>query len=484
MRATTAQVVAGGVAGVLVGCSLPPLGWWPAGIAGEAVLALAVLGQPWRGRLASGAAAGVAQCVIGLWWVGEFSVVGAIALVALEALVPAAAMVVAGRRPLGFVAASTLAVAVAARWPFGGLPLATLPFGQATGPLAAVGRLGGTLAVAAATAAAGALVASAAGRRAGAALVAAGALAAALTAAAVAPDGAGAHPGAHPAARRVAAVQGGGPEGTRAVDTDAQVVFNRQLAAVARMRAQPDLIVLAEGVVVAPIPVEQTYDAAALTTLSARTGATVVAGVEQQLGGRRAVNEVRAWTPDGGLSRPVGKRRLVPFGEYVPLRSLIGGLVPQTPYDTVAGTGRPLLRAGGDDLGVMISFEVFFDGAARAASPGTLLVVPTDASSYRSGQVPAEELAAARLAAIETGRWVVQAAPTGLTAVVRPDGSIAQHSDRGATAVVETTVGLRSGRTPFDRWGDGPVLVAAAAGLLVALTRRRGRTDTPGAQHD
>jgi hypothetical protein len=73
---------------------------------------------------------------------------------------------------------------------------------------------------------------------------------------------------------------------------------------------------------------------------------------------------------------------------------------------------------------VLISYEVFFAERARAATRagGRVLLVPTIASSYTTGQVPAQEVAAARLRAIETGRAVVQAVPTGYSALLDRTG--------------------------------------------------------------
>ncbi len=109
---------------------------------------------------------------------------------------------------------------------------------------------------------------------------------------------------------------------------------------------------------------------------------------------------------------------------------------------------------------------------------GEVLLVPTNASSYSNAQMPTLELGAARLRAIETGRWVAQAAPTGFSAFVDPKGHVLQHSDLGARRVQTATIDLRSGLTPYMRLGDGPFVGGAAvllglAWLLTLLDRRR-----------
>jgi apolipoprotein N-acyltransferase len=102
-----------------------------------------------------------------------------------------------------------------------------------------------------------------------------------------------------------------------------------------------------------------------------------------------------------------------------------------------------------------------------------ILLVPTNASSYRDAQVPAQELAAARLRAIQTGRWVVQAAPTGYSAIVDSDGRVLKSSPLGLAAVVEGTVQLRSGDTPWTATGSWPVVALAIVGLLLGLLSKK-----------
>ena len=124
---------------------------------------------------------------------------------------------------------------------------------------------------------------------------------------------------------------------------------------------------------------------------------------------------------------------------------------------------------------VLISYEVFFADRGRAGvrAGGRLLLVPTNASSYVDAQVPAQQLAVARLRALETGRWVVQAAPTGYSAVIDHHGRVVARSGLGGAAVLRREVQLRTGRTVFVSLGSAPVLVAAAAILLAAHFRRK-----------
>jgi apolipoprotein N-acyltransferase len=166
----------------------------------------------------------------------------------------------------------------------------------------------------------------------------------------------------------------------------------------------------------------------------------------------------------------------VTFGEYIPGRALFQHLanLDLVPRDAIAGHGPGLLDTPAGPLGTVISYEVFFEDRARSAihAGGELLVVPTNASSYRTSQVPTQEVAAAQLRAWETGRDTVQAAPTGYTAVIDHDGRVLARSTLGRQQVVTGTVTLRHGRTLFVTLGDTPVVILAVVGLIAQFALR------------
>jgi apolipoprotein N-acyltransferase len=117
----------------------------------------------------------------------------------------------------------------------------------------------------------------------------------------------------------------------------------------------------------------------------------------------------------------------------------------------------------------MISYEVFFADRARTAVHGgaEILLVPTNASSFKGRQVPGQEVAAARLRAVETGRDLFQAAPTGHSAFVTAGGHVSRTSKLGPRAAATAVLHQRHGRTPYVNYGDRPI-VALALLLLVA----------------
>ncbi len=485
-------------AGALVALSLPPWGWWPLAVAGAALLYWRLAGQPLRTRLFVGWLAGLGCYVPGLFWATSFNWYGGGVLMAVEALaMAAAAALVPARhgRLAAFAGASTLLEAVRTTWPFGGLPLGGVFLGQAQGPLLADARLGGPLLVTLALwglgGAAGELAMAVGSARHGwgrpsarQALVggAAAAVVVAVAAlAAVAP--AGGPPVAHVT---VAAVQGGGRRGVSQAQVDPATVFAAQLEATGLVPrspngAGPSLVVWPEDVVSVDGSLSGSTAARTLSALARDLRTTLVAGVTVTIPRRRFLNEAVAWGPDGRVVGTYEKVHRVPFGEYVPYRSLFAHLatLSSVPRDAVPGHGTGLLRTPAGPLGLMISYEVFFATRGRSAvrAGARLLVVPTNTSSYATSQVPSQEVAADRVQAVAEGRDLVQAAPTGYSTIVHPDGTVVRRSGLGTQQVVTATVALRDGATVYARTGDGPVLVLAAAlaagGLFAAADRRR-----------
>ena len=143
------------------------------------------------------------------------------------------------------------------------------------------------------------------------------------------------------------------------------------------------------------------------------------------------------------------------------------------PRDAVAGHDTGMLETPAGRLGLMLSYEVFFaDRGSSAVDAGAqLLVVPTNTSSYGSSQVPSQEVAADRLQAVENGRDLVQAAPTGFSTLVTPSGDVLERSQLGARGVLFGALGLRDGKTVYATLGDLPLLVLAALALVAGWFR-------------
>jgi apolipoprotein N-acyltransferase len=490
-------LVAGLGCGALIGLSVPPFGWWPLAWLGFAGIAFLLPGQPIRTRILLGLGAGTGQFIMGLWWVQEFSIPGWIALIVVSGLytMVAVAVVPTGRRSsvaIGLPVAMMAAEWARDRFPLGGFPLGEVALGQVASPLAPTLRLGGSLLLTGMAAFCGVILAAMAEAalrwrstrspwssglpvRAGARRItwaALGLVAIGLAVVGVAelsPSGAG----SRLPPMKVALVQGGGPRGTRAINTDPELVVQRQLAASASLQAPLDLVIWPEGVL------ENSNDAASASALARRLHATLLSGAEQDVGTDRYLNEVVVWGPDGKIEGRYQKHHLVPFGEYVPGRSLLKHVfnLSDVPLDGIPGPGPGILQTTAGPLGVLVSYEVFFDHLARDAvrAGGQVLTVPTNTASYRSSQVPTQELAAARMRAWETGRWTLQVTPTGYTAVVGPKGQVAQRTRLDEQGVLLATVPRENGRTVYVALGDTPVVVGACLLLGLAWIQTRAR---------
>jgi apolipoprotein N-acyltransferase len=273
---------------------------------------------------------------------------------------------------------------------------------------------------------------------------------------------------------RVTVVQGGGPQGTRAVNTDPRDVVERHLEATATIQpGSTDLVVWPENV----IDVADFTTSRELTEIgaeAARIGAPFSVGITDDVpsadgtasGFRNAQVIVSV---DGQVVDRYDKVRRVPYGEYVPLRGLLeslGAPVDQIPRDAVAGTGPGFVdMPTGERLGVVISWEVFFGNRARdGVQHGAQVILnPTNGSSYTGTVLQTQQVASSRLRAVETGRWVVQAAPTGFSAFIDDEGNVYERTAVGEQRVIEHEVELRSGRTWYTTIGDWPIA------LLIAL---------------
>lgn len=170
------------------------------------------------------------------------------------------------------------------------------------------------------------------------------------------------------------------------------------------------------------------------------------------------------------------KRHLVPFGEFVPgrrwlpfLGRIARGIGDFSPAERIA-----TLPWGRERLGVAVCFEVIFPGetAALVRSGATVLATVTNDAWYGDTAAPHQHLRAARFRAAENRRWLVRAAITGISAVVRPDGSLAGELGVDREGTIVTAVVGRDDRSPYAR---APWLVPALGALLAAAAAWRVR---------
>ena len=504
--------------GLLVAFSLPPFGIWPLAIAGVAVLSTSTTARSARGRAAAGGLFGIGQLAVGLGWALKFSLVGYVVLVLVESAMVAVAVAVAPSRHARAPALAgllTLAEWLRDVWPFGGLPLGGIALGQVGGPLLPTARLGGPLLVAGLTYLAGAalgeipvIFGASRGASSGAPLGAQGrsghylaqmdgSVRSGARLAAVAVElalvvgvsiwGALAPSGGPPTRiLSVDVVQGGGLRGYSQIEIPPAHVLTAALSETAKLTGPVDLVLWPEDVVALDEPIGRSPVDGELAGVARRLHTTLVVGATWPVGATRYRNEILAYSPSGRLVSSFEKVHRVPFGEYVPWRSFFSRIanLSAVPRDAIAGTGSGMIPTPAGRLAVLVSYEVFFPDRGRSGvrAGGQLIVVPTNTSSYSSDQAPSQEIAASRLQAVSEGRDLLQAAPTGYSAVINSQGTVRELSALSVPAILRASVALRSGSTLFERFGELPVLLLAAAAVLAgwasaiwfrAATRRK-----------
>lgn len=504
--------------GLLTWTAFPDLGWWFAAGPGIALLFLAMRRDSARWNALLGFVWGLAFFVPLLTWADD--AVGPVPWLALSvaeagfiALLGAAwswarrGEAVWRRASLQLVVFVVLWVAVEelrSLWPFGGFPWGRLAFSQADSPLAPLARLGGAPLVSAAVVAAGVALALAwsAARR-FALLPTLGRLAvvgALLVVGMLVPMDTRAEDGT----LSVGAVQGNVAQpGLHAFDQRREVLDNHLAGTYALLDqgvAPGDL-----DVVLWPengTDIDPQVDAAAAADIDAAAravGAPLLVGTIEypESGGR--YNTSLLWEPGKGPVARYSKQRPAPFAEYIPLRSLVrpfSSAVDLVRNDMLPGTEPGVVPLASERLGRtvrigdVICFEVAYDGIVREAvrEGAEVLVVQTNNASFGYSAESTQQLAMARLRAVELGRATVQVSTVGVSAVIAPNGTVAQQTELFTPAQLVARLPLRQSLTPAARLGAWPsgivgalALVMTAAGTAGAHRVRRADRPDPAA---
>jgi apolipoprotein N-acyltransferase len=174
------------------------------------------------------------------------------------------------------------------------------------------------------------------------------------------------------------------------------------------------------------------------------------------------------------------KHHLVPFTEYLPMQSLLGGIVDfmQVPMsDFSAGPAvQPPLAVAGQRAGISICYEdAFGEEVIRELPQATLLVNVSNDAWFGHSIAPQQHLQIARMRAAETGRPLLRATNTGMTAIVDAKGRLQQVAPQFEVAALSGEVQPMQGATPYVRFGNTLVVILMTGMLLVPwlVMRRR-----------
>nr|WP_318207334.1 apolipoprotein N-acyltransferase [Streptomyces sp. SJL17-1] len=200
-------------------------------------------------------------------------------------------------------------------------------------------------------------------------------------------------------------------------------------------------------------------------------------------------NTLIEWEPDRGPVATYDKRHVQPFGEYIPMRSLVrvfNSNVDRVSRDFGAGTKVGVFDLAGTKVGLATCYEAAFDWAVRdtVTHGAQLISVPSNNATFGRSEMTYQQLAMSRVRAVEHSRSVVVPVTSGVSAVIRPDGEIVAETKMFTPDVLVEKVPLRSSLTPATRMGTLPeaLLVALAAAGLGWSAFRSVRARRTGAE--
>lgn len=203
-------------------------------------------------------------------------------------------------------------------------------------------------------------------------------------------------------------------------------------------------------------------------------GAPLLAGAITEREGR-FYNSSLLWEPGAGVTQVYDKERPVPFGEYVPDRKFwtpfAPGLLGLIGRDYTPGTRSSVITAAGVSIGVDICFDIVDDGLILGSvrDGARLLVAQTNNADFGQTAESGQQLAVARMRAIETGRSIVTVSTVASTAAIGPDGRTIAALPSFRPGVLLATVPLAVGTTPAVAFGVQLGAALAALGVLVPL---------------
>lgn len=499
-----AALLVAAAAGPILDLAYPSVGFWPLAFVGVGLSLLTLIGRRAWGSLAVGLVFGASFYFVHIVWITRY--LGAVpwfGLAGLETLfmgVVGISITLAYRwmprlfpGPFGRLVALPALVAglwsmrelFIGSWPYTGFPWARLGMSQSESPLAHlsswVGVTGLTFLMVAFTASV--IEWARAGRWAD--------LRTALPAAVLAvlllvtpawqttPAG----------EMRVGSAQGNGPSGYFD-DRAPNAVLQAQIDASAPLFGEDiDLLLWPEGGIDSD-PLDNEGTARALDAVAARVQAPLLVNAATSRGDD-IFNTSMLWVRGEGATQLHDKRNPVPMGEYVPDRWFFEAIAPDLinliQREYTPGTNAPLIDLDGVGIGLAICFDVIYDGVIWEAATGDAQVYmfQTNNADFRDTDENLQQLAFARMRAIETGRSVVNISTVGTSQVIAPDGSTLDSIAAGEAGSMLTDVDLRTGLTPaviVGPWVNGllgwiSLALLVAVGVASRVYARRTRAD-------
>lgn len=172
------------------------------------------------------------------------------------------------------------------------------------------------------------------------------------------------------------------------------------------------------------------------------------------------------------------KRRLVPFGEYMPLENWLRGLINffDLPLSIIipGESKQPLLTSHTLKVASLICYEIAYpDLTARTARDSNYLLTVSNDAWFNDSIAPQQHLQLAQMRALENGRYLIRGTNNGVSAIINPDGSIQSQGPQFTTTVIQGKIQSMTGATPFMSWGSWPVVLLAMIGLMYCYRQRK-----------
>ena len=215
-----------------------------------------------------------------------------------------------------------------------------------------------------------------------------------------------------------------------------------------------------------------------ITDLAVRCDATIVVGGFTE-GEELDENSLVFVHPDGSVDKTIySKRHLVPFGEYVPLRDLVIAIIPpladisMLSEDLAPGTDSSVVDTEVGKIGSLICFDSIYEMLAldSARDGAEIIVLSTNDSWFLDSAAVYMHNAQAKIRAVETGRYIVRSANTGISSIITPSGVVLDEEPPLVDGIAIADVAVRNNSTVYSIIGNLFVYILIASIVLFLLT--------------
>ncbi len=215
---------------------------------------------------------------------------------------------------------------------------------------------------------------------------------------------------------------------------------------------------------------------------AAQNRGDILIGVPERLPGGEYFNSVLSF--GASPTQRYRKSHLVPFGEFIPLRPLLGAIVavlsiPLQDFSRGAPDQQPV-RVAGLRVAINVCYEdAFGEEIIRQLPAANVLANVSNVAWFGRSIAPQQHLQISQARALETGRYMLRATNTGMTAVIDQRGRVVRRAPEFTRAIVTHDVPGHTGQTPYVRWGNYAVLALCVALLAAAvgIGRLRARSE-------